>query len=195
MDYENKTEKEVDSTIRYKINLKLQISKILKFLKKMKKVFLLLTIVALATTYGYSQIIQDEDFSGSVMILDSTNLEQDMKLLIVNDRLYSKNGLVNAIVQQASKEKAETGKIVKQVATQKFLDDLNNLYSKYSDKFIKVDTVYVDSTKINNQIKAIQEWQNSVLNDNEIKNVTSLGVWEQKNRRLEKLLYYQSRLK
>jgi hypothetical protein len=141
-----------------------------------------------------AQEISDESINGTSMIVDSTNLEQDMKLLLANDRLYSGNGLIDVLLKQASKEKAETGKVVKAAATQNFIDKLNNAYSDYASKFIKVDTIYVDSLKVAKQAAKIQQWQQTVINDPEIKNVTSLSIWEQKNARLQKLMYYLNKL-
>jgi hypothetical protein len=128
------------------------------------------------------------------MVLDSTIIN-DMKLLIINDRLYAKGGLIETIINQASKEKAETGNILKASETQAFIDGLNALYKKYALHFIKVDTVYIYATQASDEAEEIKVWQQSVLKDPEIKNVTSLTVWEEKSKRLEKLLYYQSQLK
>jgi hypothetical protein len=141
-----------------------------------------------------AQVINDESFEGSVMLLDSTNLSQDMKLLIANDRLFSPGGLIPVLINEASREKAETGKIEKANATQGFIENLTKTYNTYAAKFIKVDTVYVDSLKIENLITQITEWQQTVLSDPEIKNVTSLTIWEQKAKRLEKLTYYRQQL-
>lgn len=128
------------------------------------------------------------------MVLDSTIIN-DMKLLIINDRLYTKGGLIEAIVTQASNEKAKTGSILKASETQAFIDGLNALYKKYALHFVKIDTVYIDATQAAIEIEGIQVWQQSVLNDPEIKNATNLSVWEEKSKRLEKLLYYQNQLK
>jgi hypothetical protein len=160
----------------------------------MKKAILIAVIALVALATAQAQVISDEDFSGSTMVIDSTEVENDMKLLIAHDRLYGKNGLINVLIKQASKEKAETGTIVKAAATQRFIDNIGVQYEKYASKFIKVDTVYVDSIKIENQITKIKEWQEAVINDPEIKEATSLSVWEKKSKRLEKLLYYQKRL-
>lgn len=153
----------------------------------------MLTIMVLATITSFSQVINDEDFSGSTMVLDST-ITNDMKLLIANDRLYAKGGLIETLVNQVSKEKAETGEIQKAAATQNFIDKLNQAYKNYAVKFIKVDTVYIDSLKLVNQIVKIQKWQQKVLNDTDIKEATSLSIWEQKAKRLEKLLYYHKQI-
>ena len=159
----------------------------------MRKVILTTIAFMLFFATVKAQVINDEDFAGATMVVDST-ITNDMKLLIAADRLYAKGGLIDALVNQASKEKAETGGIQKAAATQNFIDKLNTAYQNYAAKFIKVDTVYVDSLKIENQITKIQTWHQSVLSDPEIKNATSLSIWEQKQKRLEKLLYYQKQL-
>jgi len=157
----------------------------------MKKMILMLTIVVLAAA-SYGQITQI-DTIGKVQVLDSTIIN-DVKLLIVADRLYSKNGLIDAIVQQSSKEKAETGKIEKSAATQNLIDNLNADYDKFLKKFIKVDTLWVDTASVKNQISQITEWQQKVLLDPEIKNATSLSVWEQKSKELDKLVRYKKQI-
>lgn len=157
----------------------------------MKQLFLMLTIVALATTMSFAQ--NEEEITGTKMVLDSTII-QDTKLMLAYNRLYSEGGIIDVISKEASREKAENGEIKKAAATQKFLENINQAYNTYASKFIKVDTVYVDSLKLVNQITKIQNWQQKVLNDPEIKETTSLSIWEQKTKRLEKLLYYQKQL-
>jgi len=155
----------------------------------MKKLFLML-FFAIIYLASFSQIQQDTSSINKVQVLDSIVIN-DIKLLIVADRLYSKNGLIDAIVTQASKEKAETGKIEKSAATQTLIDNLNEDYNKYLKKFIKVDTLWVDSVSVKSQISQITEWQQSVLLDPEIKNATSLSVWENKEKELNKLLKFK----
>jgi hypothetical protein len=125
-----------------------------------------------------------------VTVLDST-IQNDMKLLIAADRIFTKNGLIEAIVNEASKEKAETGKIEKAQATQNFLDNIKADYQKYALKFIRVDTLRVNKDSINAEITRIQAWQTKVQNDPEIENVTTLSAWKRKAERLQKLLYYK----
>ena len=183
-------------------NLYLSLFQILLTIKKrgqMKRFIFIMMAVMLFAIQSKAQVVDNEDFTGATMILDST-ITQDQKLSIAADRLYAESetgtpyGLVPLLIQQVSKEKAENGKVEKALATQNFVDDVNKAYQKYLLKFLKVDTIYVDKKKVAAQIVKIQNWQTSVLNDAEIKNATSLAVWEQKQKRLQKLLRYQSQL-
>jgi len=149
----------------------------------MKKVTLILIFIA-AMFAANAQVYT---------VLDST-IQKDMKLLIAADRIFAKNGLIEAIVTEASKEKAETGKIEKATATQNFLDNIKSDYQKYALKFVKVDTLRLNKDSINAEIDRIQTWQTRVQNDPEIENVTSLSSWKRKAERLQKLLYYKRQI-
>jgi len=157
----------------------------------MKKFIFMLSMVVLAATLSYGQEqapeVLPEDTVAKIQVLDTT-VVNDMKLMIVSDRLYSKNGIIDALVQQASREKAETGKIEKMAATQNFIDNINADYQKFLNKFVKVDTIFVDPLQVDAEIARISQWQNSVLSDPEIKNATSLSVWEQKDKELQRLV-------
>ena len=157
----------------------------------MKKIIFMLSMVVLAATLSYGQEqapeVLPEDTVAKIQVLDTT-VVNDMKLMIVSDRLYSKNGIIDALVQQASREKAETGKIEKMAATQNFIDNINADYQKFLNKFVKVDTIFVDPLQVDAEIARISQWQNSVLSDPEIKNATSLSVWEQKDKELQRLV-------
>lgn len=162
----------------------------------MKRMILMLIIVALATTMSFGQNPTEiaNDTTTKVAVFDTT-IVNDMKLLIVADRLYIKGGLVDVLIEQASKEKSETGEIKYQEATQAFLDALNNEYSKFLKAFIKVDTVMVEQQAVESKIQEIETWQQSVINDPEIKNATSLGIWEEKSKELNKLKAYDNQIK
>ncbi|HSO84989.1 MAG TPA: hypothetical protein VLQ91_00450 [Draconibacterium sp.] len=157
----------------------------------MKKIIFMLSMVVLAATLSYGQEqapeVLPEGTVAKIQVLDTT-VVNDMKLMIVSDRLYSKNGIIDALVQQASREKAETGKIEKMAATQNFIDNINADYQKFLNKFVKVDTIFVDPLQVDAEIARISQWQNSVLSDPEIKNATSLSVWEQKDKELQRLV-------
>lgn len=149
--------------------------------------FLTLLFAALATASFAQPQSGDTIKVGFVNVYD-TIVNNDTKLLIANDRLYSKNGLIEAIVKQAGQEKAETGKIEKQAATQTFIDNINSAYAKYEKKFARVDTLSVDSNDVKLSIQKLSDWQNSTLADPEIRDATTLGVWERKNKELQRLL-------
>jgi hypothetical protein len=157
----------------------------------MKKIVLILGMVITSiASFGQLPVVDTSNVN-KVQVLDSI-VTNDVKLLIVADRLYSKNGLIDVLVTQASKEKAETGKIEKQAATQNLIENLNQAYDKFLKKFITVDTLWVDTVDVKNKISQITEWQQSVLLDPEIKNATSLSVWENKDKELQKLRKYKS---
>ncbi len=151
----------------------------------MKKVSIII-ILLVASMVCMSQIVTTPD-SSMVQVVDTT-IVQDMKLLIIADRLYGKGGLTEILNTEISKEKAVTGEIIKLDATQAFLDEVAKSYAKYINEFIKLDTVLIDPVEMADKINEIIAWQTNVLSDPEIKNVTTLSVWEEKSIELEKYI-------
>jgi hypothetical protein len=171
------------------LNIKFKNSK-LKIMKN-RILFLVLTTLSVAS---FGQANPDSlDFQNKKVVLD-TAIVNDTKLLIIADRLYSKGGLMNDLIKEASREKAETGKIVGQNALQTFIDYTNTGYDRLIAKFVRIDSIYVDSLDIMQRISQIETWQNSVQNDPDIKNATTLGVWERRDAELLKLRRYRQQL-
>lgn len=147
----------------------------------MKKPILFLSLVFLS----FLGFTQKPDLT-LVATLDST-ITKDMKLLITTDRLYSKNGLFDALSNQISLEKANDGESPGKADINKFAKKVENAYQELVRSFIKVGTVFVNLAEVNKELAEIQEWQTKVLNDPEIKKATTLSIWEQKQARLEQL--------
>jgi hypothetical protein len=156
--------------------------------------FLVLTTLSVASFGQADPNYQDSlDFQNKKLVLD-TAIVNDTKLLIIADRLYSKGGLMNDLIKEASREKAETGKIVGQNALQTFINYTNTGYDKLIEKFVRIDSIYVDSLEVMQRISQIETWQNSVLNDADIKNATNLGVWDKRDAELQKLRRYRQQI-
>jgi len=129
----------------------------------------------------------------SVTVKDTT-IANDMKLLIVADRLYSQNGLFDAIDKEVSRQLAETGESKELESIKEFLIKIDNAYKDLVKNFYIINEVTVDPENVQSQIIEIQEWQESVLSNPDIKNATTLGAWESKSNELQKLSTYKKQI-
>lgn len=128
-----------------------------------------------------------------VTVYDTT-IVADMKLAVIQDRLFGKYGMVTTLEQVISEEKAATGEISNIQSVQVFVNALQADYDRLITAFQKVDTVKVLKADIQAQIQELTQWVERVVNDEEIKNETSLAIWEENVKKLQKLNSYQKQI-
>jgi hypothetical protein len=118
--------------------------------------------------------------------ITDTTYVQEYKLRVVSEKLFGKNGLYATIEKIASKEKIKTDTILYRQSLEIFLNSVNLAYKEYLKAFTRIDTVRIDVKEVDKKVQELQRWQQKVLNDKEIKNATSLGVWEEKAKELDR---------
>ena len=128
-----------------------------------------------------------------VTVYDTT-IVADMKLAVIQDRLFGKYGMVTTLEQVISEEKAATGEISNIQSVQVFVNALQDDYDRLITAFQKVDTVKVLKADVQAQIQELTQWVERVVNDEEIKNETSLSIWEENVKKLQKLNSYQKQI-
>lgn len=154
-----------------------------------------LAFVAFATAQGQKlggDVIKPQE-PEMVTVYDTT-IVADMKLAVIQDRLFGKYGMVTTLEQVISEEKAATGDISNIQSVQVFVNALQADYDRLITAFQKVDTVKVLKAEIQAQIQELTQWVDRVVNDEEIKNETSLSIWEENVKKLQKLNSYQKQI-
>ena len=154
-----------------------------------------LAFVAFATAQGQKlggDVIKPQE-PEMVTVYDTT-IVADMKLAVIQDRLFGKYGMVTTLEQVISEEKAATGEISNIQSVQVFVNALQADYDRLITAFQKVDTVKVLKADVQAQIQELTQWVERVVNDEEIKNETSLSIWEENVKKLQKLNSYQKQI-
>lgn len=131
-----------------------------------------------------------------VTVYDTT-IVADMKLAVIQDRLFGRYGMVTTLEQVISEEKAATSEISNIQSIQVFVNALQADYDRLITAFQKVDTVKVLKADVQAQIQELTQWVDRVdrvVNDEEIKNETSLSIWEENVEKLQKLNSYQKQI-
>ena len=169
----------------------------MKLAIKMKRAIIIavLAFVAFATAQGQKlggDVIKPQE-PEMVTVYDTT-IVADMKLAVIQDRLFGKYGMVTTLEQVISEEKAATGEISNIQSVQVFVNALQDDYDRLITAFQKVDTVKVLKADVQAQIQELTQWVERVVNDEEIKNETSLSIWEENVKKLQKLNSYQKQI-
>lgn len=159
--------------------------------------FMFLGFSLYAQKFDVSQILADDStLVENLITISDTTVVPDEILKLVSERLFDeKIGLVAKIGDLITKEKLKTDTIQHLQALQIFSQNLATSFNILSEDYFDIKEVSIDKLKLERKIAEIQKWQKDVVQDPDMRKVTSTDDWLIAASLLDKFMLYNKKIK